>query len=351
MQMRYLYAISIGFTLAFILFIPACKDKSLLENVADIDKYTQQQLDSLTLASLKKVDDYPLYVMTFYGDYGFAEYLQTGISTSTSANLSTQQTSIRWACTCFAALGKKGFAVFGRNFDWVNRASLLLFTNPPGAYAAVSMVDLNYFGYNANNLPDSPGNRENLLGTPYLPFDGLNERGVAIGMMAIPQARAPYDPKKVTIGEIQVIRLVLDYAKNVNDAISLIQKYNIEIQTPPIHYLIADSSGNSAVIEFIDGNMIIIRNDESWQVSTNFIIHGSGAPDNVSCWRYNTAYQALKEAGGYITHEVAMELLRKVSQSSTMWSTVYDINSREIHVAVGRKYDAIKKFELKINEE
>ena len=32
----------------------------------------------MTLSSLEKVNNYPLYVMTYYGDYGFEEYLTTG---------------------------------------------------------------------------------------------------------------------------------------------------------------------------------------------------------------------------------------------------------------------------------
>jgi len=31
--------------------------------------------------------------------------------------------------------------MFGRNFDWQHRSSLLLYTAPPGGYALVSMVD------------------------------------------------------------------------------------------------------------------------------------------------------------------------------------------------------------------
>ena len=36
---------------------------------------TQSNADK-TLASFKKLDDFPLYVMRYYGDYGFREYLK-----------------------------------------------------------------------------------------------------------------------------------------------------------------------------------------------------------------------------------------------------------------------------------
>jgi len=311
----------------------------------------QALLDSLTLASLKKIDDYPLYVMHYFGDYGFADYLKTGESPGSSLKIHFDESVPEWACTCFAAFGTQSKPVLGRNFDWVNRPSLLLFTDPPEAFASVSMVDLAYFGYNQQNLPDSPANRQRLLETPFLPFDGMNEKGVAIGMMAVPRATSPYDPKKVTIGEIQVLRLVLDYARDVEHAIQLIQKYNVRMEEPPIHYLIADRSGNSVIIEFVDSKMILIRNPEPFQVSTNFIIHQSGAPQKASCWRYRKAYATLSQTNGNVSLEAAMELLKNVSQASTMWSTLWEMQSGHIRIAVGRDYTDVKQYYLRPHEQ
>lgn len=115
---------------------------------------------------------------------------------------------------------------------------------------------------------------------------------------------------------------------------------------PPIHYLVADTSGHSAIIEFVGGEIIVIRNDEPWQVSTNFIIHNSGAPNYTGCWRYDTAYDYLKNVDGKVVNEAAMNLLQQVSQSNTIWSMVYEMNSGGMHVAVGRKYDDTEKFSL-----
>ncbi len=359
-----------------------CNEKTVTPQDDIYSKYTKEQLDSLTLSSLKKVDDYPLYTMTYYGDYGFSNYVKPGANKSAflktnilfekfslwfknSKLTNTQRinfsqgpyseirnlkSKIRvdsWGCTCFAAMGNTNATLLGRNFDWYDHIPLLLFADPPDGYASVSMVDLDYFGFNRNNLPDKAQNNRRLLDTPWLPFDGMNEMGVAIGMMAIPHAESPFDPKKKTIGEIEVIRLVLDYAKSSEHAIELIKQYNVRMETPPIHYLIADSSGHSAIIEFVSGKMIVMGNTESWQVSTNFIIHNSGAPENVSCWRYKKAYNSLQEAAGKFTSQEAMNLLQKVAQSNTIWSMVYELNSNKLNVVVGRKYNYLKSFDLR----
>lgn len=144
-----------------------------------------------------------------YGDYGFGEYLKTGNAGSYSSTKNVNPVEYSWCCTCFAAMGNEGSPVFDRNFEWHDCIPLLLFTNPPNAFASVSMVDLEYLGYNRHNLPDAQENTDGLLNTPWLPFDGMNEKGVTIGMMAIPHAEAPYSPYKVTIDEIHLIRLVL----------------------------------------------------------------------------------------------------------------------------------------------
>ena len=242
---------------------------SFCDKESNPGNYSKEQLENLTLSSLEKVNDYPLYVMTYYGDYGFEEYLNTG--RRSTLNLAVSSDSV-WGCTCFSGLNDKNSRILGRNFDWSNESiPLLLFTDPTKGFASVSVVDLGFFGYSRENLPDLMGNRENLLDTPWMPFDGMNVKGVAIGMMAVPHAESPYHPSKVTLGEIELIRLVLDHAESTDHAISLIQDYNIRMDEHPIHYIIADLSGKSAIIEFYDGEMKIIRYTGRCQVSTIFI--------------------------------------------------------------------------------
>jgi predicted choloylglycine hydrolase len=181
----------------------------------------------------------------------------------------------------------------------------------------------------------------------------MNEAGLAVGMMAIPYARSSQNPEKVTISSLQAIRLMLDYAKDVDEAISLLQDYNIEFGGgPPLHYLIADAARNSAIIEFVAGEMIVLRPDEPWQVSTNFVI-SQEQPEGAdsSCWRYNQAYETLAEAKGKISSTDAMTLLENVSQDSTMWSVVYGMTTGDIQIAAGRKYGEVKEFELEMKSD
>jgi len=305
-----------------------------------------------TLDSLQKIHEHPFYVMRYYGDYSFDDYLQEGLEINAQSNNQAQEES--WACTCFAGLNEKGESLFGRNFDWdADHPMLLLFTEPPNAYASVTMVDISYLGFDDSGLIPIE-EREALLRAPFMPFDGMNEHGLVVGMMAVSHADGVSDPQKVSISGLQAIRLMLDYAKDVAEAIALLQEYNVYFgpNNVPLHYLIADASGNSAVIEFIDGEMNVIQNEDPWQVSTNFIIsqvkpQGANAPSR----RYNRAYETLEQAGGRLSQAEAMNLLSNVAQSggaSTIWSTVYNTATGDFQVAVDREYDQVYEFNLKM---
>ncbi len=298
-----------------------------------------------TLSSLEKVDDFPLYMMTYYGDYGFADYLEEGLQTPESTSFSTDP---KWACTIFSTSNPDSDYLLGRNFDWYDHPALLLFTDPPEGYASVAMADLHYLGF-VKGQPPSDQALLDLLNAPYWTFDGMNEHGLAVGMMAVPDADPNRDPEKVTIDSLGAMRLMLDYAKDVDEAVALLGQYNIDFGGgPPLHYLIADQAGNSIVIEFIGGEMVLLEAEDPWQVSTNFLISvekPQGA--NSSCWRYNHAYEELQTTEGNISSEAAMTILDSVSQPSTIWSIVYDRTSGEISVVVGRQYDKAHRFKLK----
>lgn len=165
-------------------FISFCRSPS------DANKTPQD-----TLVSLKQVADFPLYEMHYYGDYGFREFLNTGITKLGNSSTNRTETSAYWACTCFAGSHSSSDKISGRNFDWHTHPALILFTDPPDGYASVSMVDISYLGFSIENTPTSDSQR--LLEAPYLPFDGMNEKGVAVGIMAVTHAEGGNDPAKI----------------------------------------------------------------------------------------------------------------------------------------------------------
>lgn len=306
-----------------------------------------------TLASLRKVDSFPLYVLHYSGDYAFDEFLRKGagsdrelldfIQQKLSADLSLAPQPA--ACTMFAARNGRDEALTGRNFDFEYTTALLLYTKPSQGYASVSMVNLSYIGI-IHKL--DPTDIPKLLGTPYLPFDGMNDQGVCMGMLAVPSAEPPLDPRKPTLNTTTAIRLVLDHAKSTREAIALLRRFNIRFSAGvDCHFLVSDASGHSAVVEFIGGKMTVIPKTRPWQTATNFIMAGPKT-EGEGRDRYALAEKVLKKKKGIVSETDAMHILEKVSMPRTLWSAVYNQKSGELSLVMGRKYFWVKKFRLKM---
>jgi len=293
-----------------------------------------------TLRSLEKVDDHPLYVMRYTGRY------------DDHATGWTWPRGSAFSCSLFVVLGQAGDMVYGRNFDWEFSPALLLFTDPPDGYASVSMVDLTYLGIdpaNATSLTDLPlTERSALLAAPTMPFDGMNLYGLTIAMAAVPDAlpsNARRDPSKPTIGSIGIIREILDHARSVDEAVPLFERYNIDFTGgPTLHYLLADPGGAAVLVEFCEGEMVVLPNEAPWHMATNHL-RCSAAGDG-GCERYRTISERLAATNGQMHAQAAMQLLSEVAQSGTQWSVVYNVTSGDVDVTVGHSYSTVFPFHL-----
>jgi hypothetical protein len=297
-----------------------------------------------TLSSLIQVDDYPLYTMRYYGEYDFRRTAFRPIE-------QTAASRPNWACALFTVLLDDDHLLYGRNFDWEFSPALLVFTDPPDGYASVSMVDMAYLELGDQavlNLTELPlEDREGLLDAPLIPIDGMNEHGLAIGMAAVPPGDMRADPVKETFGSLGIIREMLDHARDVDEAIAILESHNIDFEGgPPVHYLIADVNRKSVLVEFYHGKMNIIENEQPWHLATNFLLSSVDDPQDGNCWRYDTINARLNEAQGMLDTESAMEMLKEVSQDITQWSVVYQMAQGEISVTMGRDYAHIRDFKI-----
>jgi metal-dependent hydrolase (beta-lactamase superfamily II) len=300
--------------------------------------------EAATLASLEIVDGYPLYTMHYYGVYA------QGTSLPQAARINPANVVASWSCSLFAALADAGNRLYGRNFDWQFSPALLLFTDPPDGYASLSMVDIGYLvpGDRVHALADLPlGERRELLSAPYWPFDGMNEHGLVVGMAAVPPGGMKPDPAKTTVDSLGIIRQILDHARDVDEAVTLFESHNVDMGGgPPLHYLLADRSGRSVLVEFYQGEMVLVPNDDPWHVATNFLLSSVRDPAEGECWRYDRIEQSLTQAQGQLGSQEAMDLLSQVSQGLTQWSVVYGLSTGKVQVAMGQQYERLHTFHL-----
>jgi hypothetical protein len=308
-----------------------------------------------TLSSLKKLDDHPLYRMDYFADYRFDEFLLRGVSTAVGNRVKAKHFSLAFACTSFIARNSGGETIFAHNSDAPKYPKVLVFTTSIAGkrYASMAMVNINLLGYGSKNPRlDTMKRRIGFLDAPYYAQEGMNEKGVAIAIKGIKGYRV-FHPGKISLTGLHIVRLVLDYAANLDEAIQLIKKYN-NIHADELHYMIADAGGRSAVIEYIDSKVLVIPNREKWQVASNRLI-GNADPESkilLHCNRYRTAYYKLKKVDGIITLPGAMTILQSVTQkrsNPTHWSAVYNLTTGSIIAVLERKFKTIRSFHLNMN--
>lgn len=319
-----------------------------------------------SLATLKVVDDYPMYQMTYYGDYGFDEFLEVGAESDKEIEKFVINRLLKGlpininvtgaGCTAFVTKSDEGDIIFARNFDFTYSPSLQVWTNPQNGYASVSTVNLSFVGYSKDNIPAPMRINSFLtLAAPYLPFDGMNEKGVSIALLAVPEVQLKKDENKVTLNTTTAIRLVLDKAATVDEAVELLSKYNIYFSGDvKCHYLIADATGKSVIVEYWDGELQVVETDEAYQIASNFIAYngldiGEGYDEFE---RYDIVKQSIEKNDRGFTKEQTLDLLTKVGiyglegEDKLQWSVVYNITDLRGYAFAHRNTENVIDFTL-----
>lgn len=317
-----------------------------------------------TVASLNTIDEYGMYDMTYHGNYGLDELLETGAKDGSqisnfiiknlthwySPNQDIKVSLTEGGCTAFAVQNDKNEYIYGRNFDFSYSPSLVLHTNPKNDYASVSTVNLACLGFGPTKLPKSV-NDDNfnlmdsclLLAAPFIPFDGMNEKGVAISLLALPESQAPYSEDKVTLNTTVAIRLVLDKAASVEEAVALLSKYNIYFsKEAPCHYFIADASGTSIIVEFIDGEMKLVYPDAKYQIASNFIACDD-SKKGYGVDRYEFVKNKIESCKSILPDSTALELLSHVGIRENgidrlQWSVLYNMTNLTGEIFAHKKF-------------
>jgi len=341
-----------------------------------------------TLASFQKLSDRDeahrdgaVYQINFSGDYFFDEFLSQGGASNDAELISFVTRSITKgiipmhiktssiACSAFTADTQSGDRVFGRNYDFSATNTAIVYTDPgEGRHASYSTIDLSFLGLDADKDVETIGQKFLTLAAPYVPLDGINDAGVACGIFMSYQGEGKGTPTdtqtdRPDITSTTLLRLILDYADSVEDAVALAQQYDLhDSASSCFHYMVADSTGRSAILEWVgtdadhdaDGaqrQLNVLWNDTDalsdsadWQVVTNFIktpgYYDGTSAERKGLDRYEHLTAALRETDGIVADkDAAMDLLASVgrrtwnnddSNSNTVHSVVYDLTDKSV---------------------
>ncbi|HKG68635.1 MAG TPA: linear amide C-N hydrolase [Segetibacter sp.] len=258
------------------------------------------------------------------------------------------------ACTTFF-LTKDGQMVFGKNYDWMT---------------GTGAVNTNLRGLAKSSLPLDGGNiiqwtskygstTFNQYGKEF-PNGGMNEKGLVVELMWLSESEYPNKDKRPGLSVLQWIQYQLDNAATVEEVIATDELIRVTSTGTPQHYLVADSKGGVATIEFLHGEMVVHRGDKlpypvlansTYESSVKTFKNNKNFEDNNSVDRFSKACsmveQYQKTNNNKPLVDYSFEILNNVAQPGyTKWSIVYDITKKKIYFKTN-SYQQLKSFSLK----
>ncbi|MCI5629066.1 MAG: carcinine hydrolase/isopenicillin-N N-acyltransferase family protein [Clostridium sp.] len=204
-------------------------------------------------------------------------------------------------------------------------------------------------------------NRIITLAAPYAPLDGMNEKGLAIGVLVIKDGIVHQNTGKTPITTTSAIRMVLDKAATVDEAVKLLKKYDMNSSGDTgYHFQIADANGDTAIVEYIDNEMHVLTKEDGHTAATNFVLYNnmnSGHGQD----RYEKIKEKQKETDNIMTEDEAMDLLLSVPAQSTreidgsdeglpsdtQWSCVYNLDDLTLQICTTRDKNRTYNYSLK----
>jgi penicillin V acylase-like amidase (Ntn superfamily) len=254
------------------------------------------------------------------------------------------------ACTTFF-ITKNGHFAFGRNYDWVTDAGMLC-TNLRGLTKTSAKMPE---GSSVKWVSKYGSITFNQYGKEF-PMGGMNEKGLVVEMMWLDGSQYPKPDKRPSLNVLQWIQYQLDNCATVKEVLATNKKVRISPQVnPPIHYLVADASGQAATIEFLDGKMVVHKGDDlplpalantAYATSSRLIMDvdetkslsneqsDSYIDNSVKRFAYACAmvrkYQQTDIDKPIVDY--SFEILDKVNQPEfTKWSIVYDVSNMTVY--------------------
>lgn len=305
---------------------------------------------------IEKISDRPYYSMQYDGDYSFEEYLKEGSCNIEEFSSFVEKKLIYhhkinihnkdYGCAAFTATNPEGDLLFARNMDCEVAIPMLIQLSNNDSYRSLAFLTMAELEWDESTYDTLEEDAKLTLAAPYSPKDGINEHGLAVACLTDAKASYPQH-NKITLFDEILPRLILNKAKTVDEAIQLVDGYNLFFIIAPLHFMVADANGASAVIEFVNGKMVITKKSKDYQIVTNFTLYNNPDLNGFGKERYEDMEIELEKRRGIISEHDALELLkRNVIPGDEQWSAVYNLNKRSVCITFSREYHKVYQYNL-----
>lgn len=267
------------------------------------------------------------------------------------------------ACSTFL-LEKDHQLLLAKSYDWIVEDGLLIVNKRHIAKQAMTIDHPMQWISKYGSIVFTQAGRE-------LPMGGMNEVGLAIELMWLDDTTYPIPDTRSTVYELQWIQYQLDTASTIEEVLASDKFLRIDGNSKSlIHFILVDSKGKRAIIEFLDGKMIVYTDKEmqppvltnnTYQKSLHFLkehqgFGGERTPKEgfASLDRFVRISTLLKEFStsandssmtsafrilssianfGETTEEVSFENMELLMRAK--WNIVYDVSNKKIHFLTG----------------
>lgn len=174
------------------------------------------------------------------------------------------------ACTRVVYLGDNGNIITGRTLDWKEDIATNLYVMPRGITRS---------GYDTPQTVTWTSKYGSVVAVGYDlgTSEGMNEKGLVCNLLYLPgTVYERQNDTRLIMSSSLWAQYVLDNFATTSEAVQDLKKdvFRIDAPTMPggasttIHMAISDTTGNSAIIEYIDGELSVMEGHE-YQVLTN----------------------------------------------------------------------------------
>ncbi|MBQ1878010.1 MAG: hypothetical protein II161_04255 [Erysipelotrichaceae bacterium] len=363
--------------------------------------FLQNEKQIEAIESIRRVDEkgYLYHMVCNYDYYDLPEAFKAVISAG---------------CSTFVVKNLEGEVLFCRNYDFSHfhnndrknpRTGLNMIiegNNPKARYRSLGVADTYWADFKNGSavnglLDDGKSDLSAFVLSPFLTMDGMNEKGLAISILALSvksdyreidfneyekimdsnkrnmflensgELPDPYwiyashgsvvvnkadcrawvasqpliqtvDPSKPTLLHPVLMRMILDNCGSVEEALAMAEGFNVKGAMPgaDYHVMVADASGKSRLIEWIDNKMVTTDINHA----TNHYVAKEDPFYKVSCGRDECLKAGVYRGRKGMREDYAERLLGLVvqdptngmDQGKTQYSCIYNLNRRTLKI-------------------
>lgn len=150
----------------------------------------------------------------------------------------------------------EGRGIFGANLDYHLHSRGQLFFNKRGVHKSGTIPSTG--GIYADWVSSYASLTFNFVGYQFA-WSGMNEKGLVMSTMALPQTVVPPPDDRPVVDSGFWMQYILDNCASIDDVIaadSMVRNITVD------HYLVTDRSGAAAVIEYINGELVVHTADD-----------------------------------------------------------------------------------------